>query len=829
MVKAVRSVELLAPAGSADCAFSALHYGANAVYLGLSRFSARAEAANFTPEALGEVTSYAHSLTPRRSVYVALNTLIGVGEMEQVMDSLVTIADAGADAVIVQDFGVARLVRRHFPRLRLHASTQMAIHNLDGAKAVADMGFCRVTLARELTLPEIAGIAAESGIEVEVFIHGALCYSYSGLCLYSALLKGRSGNRGRCAYPCRERFRQSGDRGEGLIFSMKDLATPDMIAELCDTGVSSLKIEGRMKSPLYVAATVDFYRRLLQGESLASLEQRGVPDDVRTVFSRPWTTLCLRSTHARDVIDPRFVGHRGVRIGYVEAVVSRAGRDWIRLAAARRLERHDGLQLELEGDEKPFGFSVDALVRQDQRGRWSAVYEAPARTKVLVALPMQHPDITPGVPVYCASSQSVKQKYGFPRPRPGTHKARTGLDVDIRVTPHELAAVGVTRGPSRITAEVKVPGVFQMTRHAPNLEDMFRDVFGKLGNTAYARGDVRVVNAGGLFVPVSVMNHLRRELVAAMDDESIKQRQAVMNDIRALEGVEPQRVNVHSPAWIVKTDRIDHLSAWGAEDWETVNEVIVGMECDPLDALAGWLQRLRDSQPECVPRLAMPVICREWEQAELLRRVEKLWNLGFRRWEVPSLGMLKLLNRTASRLGGGAPDISADWPLYVVNPSSAASLLECGIARLTLSPECDEANARALMALFGGCLVMPVYQDVPLFISEHCPQVGLGRDCRSEGQCAGEPENWVSRSGERIVVIHRGCRTVVINQEPLTHHDWLPFMWAGGVGAVRMDFVWRRYAPDAVVRLWRRLRASAECSRPAGARMEAQQVHPDKH
>ncbi|NLG35824.1 MAG: U32 family peptidase [Lentisphaerae bacterium] len=254
--------ELLAPAGEKASAYAAFAFGSDAVYTGLPRFSARAEAVNLTPRDLEEVVAYAHSLPRPRRVYITLNTLIREAELPDLIRSLALCDDSGADAVIVQDFGVARLARTHFPALRLHASTQMALHNLEGVRAAVRLGFRRVTLARELTLDEIRDIARQSPGEIETFLHGALCYSYSGLCLYSALLRDRSGNRGACAYPCRDTFFSVSETGPnlngiykyhsysdgakgGLIFSMKDLAGHASLPGLARAGVASLKIEGR--------------------------------------------------------------------------------------------------------------------------------------------------------------------------------------------------------------------------------------------------------------------------------------------------------------------------------------------------------------------------------------------------------------------------------------------------------------------------------------------------------------------------------------------------------------------------------------------------------
>src|SRR5262249_17412254 len=221
--------------------------------------SARAEAENFTPAELSEITAYAHSLSPRRRVFVTINTLIRQDELPELLDTLGELTAAGVDAVIVQDLGVLHAIRRWFPKLELHASTQMAVHNQAGVVALKGLGFSRVVLARELTAEEVAAITGESsGVETEGFVHGALCYAYSGRCVLSAQTLGRSGNRGKCSYSCRDSFEVTGapmtlrdgspvrrDPREGFPFSMKDLALPDHLPSLRSAGVACFKIEGR--------------------------------------------------------------------------------------------------------------------------------------------------------------------------------------------------------------------------------------------------------------------------------------------------------------------------------------------------------------------------------------------------------------------------------------------------------------------------------------------------------------------------------------------------------------------------------------------------------
>lgn len=267
-------MEILAPAGGPEQLTAALRAGADAVYLGLEQFSARGAATNFNKEQLAQAVADCHERGVK--VYVALNTLIKDEECTAVYSALQSVCAVGADAVIVQDLAVAAMVRACAPTLPLHASTQMTVHNLAGVKALESLGFSRVVLARELTLDEIQHISQNTGLEIEVFIHGALCMSASGMCYLSSLLGQRSGNRGLCAQPCRLDFQCNG-RAHAL--SLKDLSAISGMESLAAAGVASVKIEGRMKRPEYVAAAVDACRTARDGQ---------VPDmsKLQAVFSR---------------------------------------------------------------------------------------------------------------------------------------------------------------------------------------------------------------------------------------------------------------------------------------------------------------------------------------------------------------------------------------------------------------------------------------------------------------------------------------------------------------------------------------------------------------
>ncbi|MDH4321141.1 MAG: U32 family peptidase, partial [Desulfobulbaceae bacterium] len=260
-----RPMELLAPAGSIEAFEAAVAAGADAVYIGAPTLNARALAKHFGMAEIAAMVDHAHQHEVK--VYVAMNSLMKEEEIPAATHALAAFEHLGVDAVIMQDLGLYHLARRHFPKLRLHASTLLAGHNSAAVRQFVKMGFQRVVLARELAIPEIAAIHRQNQVELEVFIHGALCFSYSGLCLFSSFQGGKSGLRGRCVQPCRRRYTWSG-KGKGgapsgYLFSMNDLCGIDLIPQLREAGVTSLKIEGRMRSARYVEAVTAAYRMAL--------------------------------------------------------------------------------------------------------------------------------------------------------------------------------------------------------------------------------------------------------------------------------------------------------------------------------------------------------------------------------------------------------------------------------------------------------------------------------------------------------------------------------------------------------------------------------------
>ena len=310
-----KPIELLAPAGSPGCALAAFDAGADAVYAGLAKFNARERGENFTFELMRQIIDYAHR--NGKKLYLTLNTLIKERELPEVAELLAQVDEMRPDGLLVQDLGVLRMVRNYFPALEIHASTQMGIHNSAGLALAARLGVKRVVLERQVTLEELEKMDVPPGLELECFIHGALCCSLSGSCFFSSWLGGMSGNRGKCKQPCRRRYFSS--QGNGFFFSPRDLCGIDVIDRLRDLGVSSLKIEGRLKQPDYVSNTVKAYRLLLD---TPAADRAKVVGEARQLLSkgcgRHWSDGFYRQKEFSTLIRHDGSGASGSRCGSVE-------------------------------------------------------------------------------------------------------------------------------------------------------------------------------------------------------------------------------------------------------------------------------------------------------------------------------------------------------------------------------------------------------------------------------------------------------------------------------------------------------------------------------
>ncbi len=810
-------IELLSPAGGPEAGYAALACGADAIYLGLRRFSARAEAVNFAPGELGEIAAYAHSLSPRRRVFVAVNTLAAECEIGDIVRILAEIRDAGADAVIVQDLGVARIARRNFPGLELHASTQLAVHSLPGVEALAGLGFARATLARELTLDEIRRICRRSPLEIETFVHGSLCYSVSGLCLFSAFVTGRSANRGSCAQPCRCLYRaepewaQEGAEARGgrkYLFSLKDLALADRVPELLEAGVACLKIEGRMKGPLYSAVVTDFYRRAIDG-GLDDQARVAAEEDAKTTYSRLWTRLYADSRAWNGAVDTEFPGHRGARVGEVIDVARDwSGRFWARFRPGRALERRDGLQVELEGPDKPFGFPVESM-RPAGGGR--LLNECRAGEEIEVPLPSGAPRVPAGAAVFRSSSQALKRRFRWSVPKPGEYAARRKAGVEISISRAGagarawLAAGG--EGPAA-HAEAVLEGVFGEARDSGAATAAAEEAFGRLGGTRFSLGELAVRNPEGLFVPKSGLNDLRRRLIAALDEALAAAQTAERKQVEEWADAD---ADVFRPAagraresWSLKTDNPAMLDGFEDADLGSADEIAVAIRACPGEGIIDRVERLASRAGREKIRIALPPVVRDPEAPEAVRLLSALASRGFRKFEASNVSGFGLVELAAAG-AGGRPDVRADWPVYAMNRAAAAAILSMGASGFTLSPEDGTENMRELIRRFGGFAEVVAYARPPLFLSETCVFATARGSCPGQAACGASAMGIASDFGDDLIAVNEGCRTAVVMRKPHDLSSSLPELWRAGASRFRVDL---RYFPDGpkdAKAVWRRI------------------------
>lgn len=660
-------MENLAPAGNWDALRSAVAAGADAVYLGYAAYSARAGAGNFDEQQLRDAVRFAHLHHVR--VHVTVNTLIKDGEMAGVVDVLRLLSEIRVDAVLVQDLGVLRMARRCFPDLPIHASTQMAIHNATGVRFCHNQGMTRAVLARECSAAEIA-LAAKEGIEIEVFGHGAQCVAVSGECLFSSVVGGRSGNRGRCAQPCRLLYTYRGKTAAWL--SPRDVCMRDDLPELNKAGVASIKLEGRLKRPEYVATIANSYRNAIDAMDNGHFRKADEAEmtGLRQIFSRGgFMRGYAMGAEDAGVIDPARVSHGGVKIGRVEF----AAGNMARVRLERSLDDGDGLQIRTaQGDAELIYAGHDT-----EAGQIAVVRLRPdVRTKT-------------GDEVYRLTSEKQLQW------------ARSLVipaipaDMALIAYPGKPLALTMTDGESSVTVTGDTAAPAQS--RAMSEEDARRSL-GKLSDTPFSLRTLTVQTAGA-FVPVSALNQLRREACQQLAEARIAAftrkagREEPADDLTY-----PDLPDAPSMAIVRTREQADamqgaaDLLVWYPEDFRA-------------DALESGLRAMPDGV-----WLQLPTVCEE-KTLDLLcdfvqRNAGKLGGIV-----LGSVGQLGRTWNVPMGAGSGIP---------VMNRRAAQFLLEQGCRFVTASSELSGAELRTLMQNHPP-VVVPAYGREQLMLLHHCP------------------------------------------------------------------------------------------------------------
>jgi len=789
--------ELLSPAGNMESFFAAVENGADAVYLGLKDFSARASAQNFSLDDASKAIAFARSKSIK--VYIALNTLVKTSELERAVDLLIALEEMQPDAIIIQDLGLLYLIQSQFPGLNIHASTQMAIHNLAGVKQLAQLGFKRVVLARELSVTEIKDIVENSSIQIETFIHGALCYSYSGLCFFSSMVGGRSGNRGRCAQPCRKPYHSTSGEG-GYLFSMKDLLTLSEIGDLVNAGVSSLKIEGRMKSPDYVAVVTDAYRKAIDGELS---DQDEIANRIKTVFSRETTSAYVTGENnlsvkndsdisqikATDIINSSYPANIGLYVGEV----IRSEDNHIVVRAEGSIGVRDLLQVFEGVSAKPALLHVKSIKVNGKR-----VFNVEGGD---IAVINSEQKVKRGTKLYVVSSQKTKETFAQKIPRKLT-PAKVPVKMEVRIESDSIAVSGTAM---QFIFKKGYPLKIEKSVNRMTTEEDIKGCFSRLGKTTFELENIRVDISEGLFIPLSVLNNIRREyfngLSAAWRDERALKCDKVK---KWLEGesvtfgnsmnVEKQLHNDNNEDEIRLSLKIDRLNCLDFILTKKIYKLYIVL----TDKTISYLQKNDDivdtllKQKEKVV-FSLPVIMRDIGNgletySYFEKSIHALIKRGFTQFQIANLGAINLFSDAEVTL-------YADYPLYSLNPLSVIKLRKLGFKRQTLSPEDGVENLKTLLS---DNTDLVLYQDTPLFTSEACVWANMKSSCPGIDRCGFEKMVLANEHGDQFTAINEACRTVIIKERPFSIIHLIQTFLEAGHMDYRIDLCYKDYTAEMI-------------------------------
>lgn len=794
-------LELLAPAGSFEAFKAAVENGADAVYLGGKSFSARASAANFDLEELQKAVRYAHERQVK--VYVTVNILIADQEFQELLDYLFALHEIGVNAVILQDVGVAELIHTILPEMETHASTQMTVNTSWGVQHLEALGFCRVVLARETSADEMKMIADKTTLDLEVFVHGALCIGYSGQCLMSSFIGGRSGNRGTCAQPCRMTYQLVNKEKENLLIlkkpgehllSPRDLNLAEELAELKRIGIHSLKVEGRMKRPEYVATVIRLYRQALnriedqmEGSPLLTTEEH---QELLQVFNRDFTSGYFRENLGAELMSYSRPNNRGTRLGRV-----------VRLDSGR-------LSLKLEATLHP----GDGIKFWTGRGREGVTIGKiwKDQTEVVEGLHGETVQIEffgmaqPGDRVFKTNDALLMEKARVSF-QEGREQRKSPLTMRLSGHVGEKLRMDVMESERRVT--VYSLSAAQTALKRPLTWDYAFQQLGRLGTTPFWLDKLELEVDEGIMLPVSDLNDMRRLAVEGLlqvaprpkvDRHTYGQRIERWKQRQAEERAS-LRKSV-SPQISVAVSDIETLHAAlkaGAK------RVLIGGE--HWRSRCGFsLEEIRTSSESC-RRLGidcawrLPRILNQAQSASLLSDLHKAAGWAERpKLMISNLGELEIMRA-----------VDADWPfeidysLNVFNEASLAYFLRLGAKGVTLSPELHHEQL-AHLARWQGVELL-AFGDLEMMVSEYCP-VGATLGGKKGQQCAGtcvqEPHYLRDRMRYDFPVeTDQECRMHLFNVKVLNLYEELAQIRRMGFSTVRLQLT--RQTPGQVQRIVR--------------------------
>ena len=750
-----KNLELLAPVGSTEALQAAVMNGADAVYLGGKLFNARHYASNFDYEQLMEAVSYAHLRNV--SVFVTVNILLDDEEISEAIDYVKYLYEIGVDGIIVQDIGFASLVGRIFPELQIHASTQMTINNLEGAKHLENLGFKRAVLAREVALEEIERISKNSDIELEVFIHGALCFSYSGQCLMSSLIGGRSGNRGTCAQPCRMEYsivdkngNLTGNLDKGYYLSTRDLNTLDQIQQLIGVGVKSFKIEGRMKRPEYVATVVGAYRKAIDHGS-SSLTQKD-KTDVQQMFNREFTKGMTFGDFGRDFVSVDRPDNRGRIVGKVIS----SKKNSIQIQLFEDIDLGDGLEWDTYGKDRS-GTKAQVLGKQGEK-IWLERIKEPAPEGSLIRK--------------TSSSQLLLQAQ-----KSYEHKDKEfPVDMKLSLRIGEVPELSVSYNNSlvRVTGENKVESALK----APISRERIHEQLSKLGDTVFSLGSIHMELDENAFITVKDINKLRRKAVEELGGKVISSFKRSLDssykNLKANEltitrrNKEKARLNVR----VSSQRQLDQLNL------DKLDRVYIGFD----EQLKENIIRLKKRGLEVYYWTDKILYEKDLENLQLTveDNIDQLDGVS-----TSNLGTLQFIRDRFNT------NIHGDIGLNSFNSHSIDYFRANGVNGITLSPELNLGQIRRIAEKTGGELEAIVYGYLPSMITRNCPMAYI-KGCKDDKACRtcqyADGFMLKDRMGKNFMMKRGEGFTTIYNSVPLMVLDRLEEVQKSGVTSFRLDF-----------------------------------------
>jgi putative protease len=787
--RAVLKPELLSPAGDRTCLVAAIENGADAVYFGLRGHNARARAVNFDLAELPEVMDLLH----RRGVrgYVTLNTLAFPRELEELETTIRLIAEAGVDALIVQDVGLARLIRAVSPDLEIHASTQMSITGAEGVRLARELGCSRVILARELSLPEIARIREDAELPVEVFVHGALCVAYSGQCLTSEALGGRSANRGECAQACRLPYEIVCDgvlqdlADIKYLLSPQDLAAFDLVPDLIDLGVASLKIEGRLKTPEYVANITRHYRRAIDS-AVAGQPSAIDRQDVREMelsFSRGFSHGFFDGNNHKVLVRGDYAKKRGVFVGEVASVVGSK----IRLDLASPVKPGDGLVLDADessGIPEQGGRLYEVgRINSTRPGRTVA---SPVGPEGLDAGPaelgfgrhdLDISKVRPGQRIWKTDDPELTRR--LRRSFEGAPQRKVPLDVQVKAIVGEpLVLQG--RATNGASAEVRSEDRLVAAANQPATLESLQAQFDRLGGSLYELAGFLAEIEGGPLVPRSVLNALRRSLVEALDRVPIAPRHAI-SEGRVLPGLRPS-MPVDRPIGPVSLSVLCRSTAQ-IEAAVSAGITTIYAEYQEINRYKEAVEAARTVEGVVI-YLATPRIQKPGE-ANIYRHLTRQGADGL------------LVRNAGGLLYCAERDIPfvADFSMNAANELAVGYYKGRGALRVAASYDLSFDQLEDLIRVVPtDWLEIVIHQQIPMFHMEHCVFCAFLSPGTDKTNCGRPCDHHDVKLKDRTGVEHPlkadvGCRNTLYNATPQSAAEYLPRLISLGVQHLRIEFL----------------------------------------